>query len=452
MKKREQRNTNTRRVLPFTLTWRFFAIFAGISAVSVPVYFLITSSWWLIAAADLLLLVAAAADFAAAPRTDRFRFERPLPYPLAVDRPNDIVIEVTNRVGRPWTVSVLDDFPPHCTARGLPIRRLVSPGAGTILKYTLTPNERGDGVFGHIYYWIEGPLGLVRKRGEAHCPDTVKLYPALSLIEDRRMRLHREDARDAMRVHWKKGMGTEFDSLREYVVGDDSRLIHWGTSARRGKPIVRQNRTERSQTIFFVIDAGRMMTARVHGRTKMDYSLNAALLTSYSALAMGDLVGIMIVGRDVRTFVPPSKSPGQFGNLLDATYAIEPRPEEPRFHLALSFIGSRLRRRSLVIVLTDLIDERASQGLLRYTLGIYPRHLPVVAAMADTEVISVADSTPRNKEELYKQGVAAGILERRERLLARMSSYGVMILDTPPEDFSTDVLERYLEIKTRNLL
>lgn len=236
------------------------------------------------------------------------------------------------------------------------------------------------------------------------------------------------------------------------MVGDDSRLIHWGTSARKGKPIVRENRVERSQVVFLVLDAGRMMTARVREKTKLDYALNASLLLAYAALELGDQVGVMVVGQEVLAFLPPSKSRGQFGRILDATYALAPRMEEPRFYRALSDLTTKLRRRCLAVVFTDLIDERASEGLLRYSLGLLPRHLPLVVAMSDPEVASLADEIPRTKQDLYRQGVAAELLERRENLLARLRSAGALVMDVAPDRISAAVLNRYLEIKTRNLL
>ena len=126
--------------------------------------------------------------------------------------------------------------------------------------------------------------------------------------------------------------------------------------------------------------------------------------------------------------------------------------EEPRYYLALSTLATRLKKRALVLVLTDLIDERSSEGLIRYSLGLLPRHLPLVVAMSDTEVTALADSVPRDREDLYRQGVAAGILDRRERLMARLGSGGIMVMDTPPDKISISTLDRYLEIKRRNLL
>ncbi len=194
------------------------------------------------------------------------------------------------------------------------------------------------------------------------------------------------------------------------------------------------------------------MTARVLGKTKLDYALNSALLLAYAALELGDKIGAMMIAQDVLCFVPPARTPDQFGRILDSTYALEPRMEEPRFYIALSDLSSKLKRRALIVIFSDLIDERASEGLLRYSLGLLPRHLPVVVAMSDTEVTEVAESVPKEKYDLYRQGVAAEMLERREKALTRLKSAGVPVIDTPPERMSVQVLERYLDIKQRNLL
>jgi uncharacterized protein (DUF58 family) len=184
----------------------------------------------------------------------------------------------------------------------------------------------------------------------------------------------------------------------------------------------------------------------------LDHGLNAALLVAYAALELGDKVGVMMVGQEILCFVPPDNTRTQFGRILDATYALKPRMEEPRFYLALSSLASRLKRRSLVIIVTDLIDERASEGLMRYILGLLPRHLPLVVALSDPELITLAESIPHHKRDLYRQGVASGILDRRDRLMAKLGSRGVLVMDTPPEKISLRLLDRYLDIKTRNRL
>ena len=159
--------------------------------------------------------------------------------------------------------------------------------------------------------------------GEAEGKQKVKFYPGLTLVDKGKIQPRRLSAQDMVRSIRQKGEGTEFDSLRDYVIGDDVRLMHWATTARKGKPMVRQNRIERSQTIFLVLDAGRMMTARVLRKTKFDHALNSALLLTRSALELGDNVGLTAIAREIVCFVPPSKGPRHFGRILDSTYALE---------------------------------------------------------------------------------------------------------------------------------
>jgi uncharacterized protein (DUF58 family) len=441
-----------KRKMPFFFSGRFFVLFGFASAGLTSVYLVYPAGLYVPLIVDLLLGALVIADFFLAVSADKIRVERPVRYPLVVDRPNTIELEIANVSGRGLSLIVLDDVPEACFAEKLPAHLTVQPGSGTKITYRLTPLDRGNGEFGDIQFWFRGPLGLVWKRGESHTTAIVKLYPGLALIEKHRMKVWRDSSDHLVRALKHKGHGTEFDSLREYVVGDDPRLINWAASARKAKLIVRQNRIERSQTVFLVLDAGRMMTARVQGKTKFHHGLNAALLLAYGALELGDMVGMMVVGRTVMSFLPPSKAPGHFGRILDSTYALEPRMEEPRFYRALSDISVKLRRRSLVVIFTDLIDERASEGLKRYSLGLLPRHLPLVVAMSDSEVVRVANEPPRTKQELYQQAVASEALERRERLLARLGSVGVLVLDSAPDQISSSVLDRYLDIKGRNLL
>ncbi len=440
------------RVLPFFFSGRFFVIFGLASVCILPLYFFFPGGLLIPVAADIILLSAAVMDFFGAPAALRISVERSVPQPFAVDRANEVRLDVSNLTGGPVNMMIRDDAPQTSRTKMLPINAVVKPGSGTRFSYYLTPVERGEARFGDIHFWVLGRLGLVWKRGHSEAQGTVKFYPALALIQRQKMQIRWSSSQNVVRSINKRGEGSDFDSLREYVAGDDPRLVHWGATARRSRPVVRQNRIERSQNVFLVLDIGRMMTARVMGRTKLDFSIEAALLLAYAALEVGDKVGITAVGRDVVNFLPPSKIPGQFSRMLQAVYALQPRLEEPRYYLVLSDLSTKLRRRSLVVIFTDLIDERASEGLIRYSLGLLPRHLPLVVAMSDTEVIRISESTPENKSDMYAKAVASEMLERRERLLARLRTAGILVLDSPPDKISTGALDRYLEIKTRNVL
>jgi len=440
------------RSLPFYFSTRFLVLFVSVSILFIIIQEFYPGPRYMIFVLDGILIAAGLMDFALAPAPRDVDIQRIVLYPLAVNTPNEIQLEAVNRTGRDVSLLIQDDVPDRCNADGLPIATLIRRGKPTRLSYKLSPAERGNEEFGNIHFWLAGPMGLVLKHGESAASQKVKFYPGLTLVDKGRIQARRLSAQDVVRSIKQKGEGTEFDSLRDYVIGDDVRLMHWATTARKGKPMVRQNRIERSQTIFLVLDAGRMMTARVLGKTKFDYGLNAALALTRSALELGDNVGVTAIAREILCFVAPSKGPRHFGRILDSTYALEPQLEEPRFYLALSDLSVKLRTRSLVVIFTDLIDERASAGLIRYNLGLQPRHLPLVVVMSDNEIINVADAVPTQERDLYRQGVASEILNRREKLLAKLRSSGVMVIDTEPDRISAALLDQYLEIKSRSLL
>lgn len=442
----------TIRALPFFFSENFFLLFVVASLVVVPAYPYLSGGIGILFVIDTLMLSLALVDFLLPPHGRAIDVSRPISFPLIVDKSNEITLEVANSTGCDVSLIVQDDVPATCVPDGLPLRAMVKPGSGNRLTYRLVPLERGNGEFGNVTLWTRGRLGLVWKRRECHTSRVVKLYPGLALIEKHALRIRHISREDQIRPLRKRGTGGELDSLREYVAGDDTRQIHWRTSARRGKLVVRTDRMERSQNIFLVLDTGRMMTARALGKTKLDHSLNAALLLAYSALQVGDKVGIMAIGQEIEAFLPPSSSPGQFARILESTYALLPKLDEPRYYRALSGVSGKLKRRSLVVLFTDLIDERSSTGLLRYSLGLLPRHLPLVVALSDSELIAMAERPPESEQDLYRQGVAAEMLRRREVLVAKLSSLGAIVLDVPPENLSAAVLDRYLEIKASRVL
>ncbi|MFH0822964.1 MAG: DUF58 domain-containing protein [Pseudomonadota bacterium] len=450
--KTRKRDTNVLGTPIFHFSSRFFMVFGTASIAIIAVYLTWTTNVVILLTMNIIVAIAAAMDYFLTPVPSMFGLNRPKPYPLAVDGPNDIFIDVVNRSGRWAQLLIQDDFPPTCLADNLPLMVGVGPGRSVRLSYRLVPQARGDGEFGDIDFWILGRLGLVWKHGRSEGRCAVKMYPGLSLIKRRKPGLWKPQARSAQRIHNRKGSGTEFESLREYVAGDDSRLIHWSTTARKGRLIVRQNREERGQTIYLILDAGRMMTARIDGKTKLDFAIEAALLLAYGALEMGDKVGVMVAAQDVLCHVAPSGGSGQFGRILDATYSVQARFEEPRYYVSSAELSAKLRRRTLIVVFTDLIDERSSEGLIRYVLGLVPRHLPLVLAMSDTQTAAAADAVPSTAQDLYRGGVASEILYRREKLMAKMIARGAAVIDTPAAEISSAALDRYLEIKARGSL
>ena len=256
----------------------------------------------------------------------------------------------------------------------------------------------------------------------------------------------------AMRQAVRLGSGTEFAELREYRTGEDIRLIDWKATARRSRPVVRVLEPEQKQTLFILLDRGRLMTARVQGLKRFDWGLNATLSLALAGLSRGDKVGIAVFDRDITTWIPPARGSGYLSQLIDRLTPIQPVLLEPDYLGAVTKVVSQQTRRALVVVITDLVDATASNELLGAMIRLTPRYLPFCVALRDPLIDNVAHTTISNTKEVYARAVALDLLTQRQIAFAKLRQQGVLILDEPCDRISDLLIERYLQLKIRNLL
>jgi uncharacterized protein (DUF58 family) len=272
----------------------------------------------------------------------------------------------------------------------------------------------------------------------------------------------------------KSGGGGEFDQLREYVVGDPFRDLDWKSSAKRVRPVTRVLREERSQNVLLAIDAGRLMAIRMrasrdgrahagdggHGPdaahapsvTKLDHAINAALLLAWVALRHGDRVGLIVFAEDVKAFVPANKGPAQYRALLEALYAVEATMAYVDFRRFAEFVKIRVPRRSLVVMFSDLLDDTHGLPLADHLAMLRGKHLPVCVTMEDAVAEALAQREVKHDEEAYQRAAAADLLADRAAVKARLRKGGVSLVEAPAGELAVGAVNRYLEIKARNLL
>ncbi|MFS8085469.1 MAG: DUF58 domain-containing protein, partial [Acidobacteriota bacterium] len=240
--------------------------------------------------------------------------------------------------------------------------------------------------------------------------------------------------------------------LRDYVRGDEMRHISWTATARRGKLVTRQYQIERDQTILIALDAGRLMTARIENETKLDSAVHAALALMSAAARAGDNAGLLVFGRRIKAYLPPKRGAEHLDAALEALHAIEPEMIEPSYSRAFEYIAANSRRRSLVVVLTDLVDEEGSRELLASLKLLRPRHLPLVVTIADRDLKAVVRESPANENEMFTQSVAEEIMHLREAALRLVESQGGLALDVTAAVLAPKLLETYLRVKERGML
>ena len=421
---------------------------------------LLSLSWgrpwlrWVVVAYDIALIALAIIDARRSQLPKGVRITREFSGRFAVGAETNVSINVQNAQAHPISLVIKDEYPPLMRLSGLrgsPMR--VDGQTSAALVYGLTPPKRGRFEFGQIAVRFLSRLNLVwceTRVGEAVA---VKVYP--NMRRAREAELKALGARSLVASHRKtswRGEGREFESLRDYVRGDELRHISWSATARRGKLTTRQYQIERDQTILIAIDGGRLMTARIEQETKLDSAVHAALALMSAAARAGDNAGLLVFGRKIKSFLPPGRGHEHMDAALEALYAVEPEMIEPSYSRAFEFIAANSKRRSLVILLTDLVDEEGSKELLTSLRLLRPRHLPLVVTIADRDLKAVVSSAPANVRELFTQSVAEEIMYLREAALRLVESQGGLALDVTAAALAPALLEKYLQVKERGLL
>lgn len=403
---------------------------------------------------DAALFIVALVDARVSRLDSRVLIEREIAGRFHIGTETEVRVRVVNDSPRTLRVRVKDEYPPEMRLAGEREAFVRVEGQTTAaLVYRLTPLKRGRFTFGRIAVRHVSRLGLAWCQTRAGEAEAVKVYPNVRRAREAELKAlgERSFVTARRRASWR-GEGRDFESLREYVPGDEMRHVSWSATARRGKLTTRQYQIERDQTILIALDAGRLMTARVEGETKFDAGVHAALALMSAAARAGDHAGLMVFARRVSAYVPPGRGREQIDAVIEALYDVEPEMVEPSYARALEFAAANCKRRALVVVLTDLVDEEGSRELLSSLQLLRPRHLPLVVTIADRDLRAAVRDAPANARELFTQSVAEEIMHQREAALRRVESRGGLALDVTTAALTPSLLETYMRVKERGLL
>ncbi|MBC7910882.1 MAG: DUF58 domain-containing protein [Pyrinomonadaceae bacterium] len=409
---------------------------------------------WATLAFDVALLLAAVIDARTSPWPAGVNIERVFGGRFAVGAETEVRVRVLNNTPHAIVLMIKDEFPHLLKLSGMREGRVrVEAQSSAALVYSLKPPKRGRFEFGQIAVRYLSRLGLVWREARVGSAVAVKVYP--NMRRAREAELKALGARSLVAAHRRsswRGEGREFESLRDYVRGDELRHISWSATARRGKLVTRQYQIERDQTILIALDAGRLMTARIEQETKLDSAVHATLALMSAAARGGDNAGIVVFGRRIKSYLPPKRGGEHMDAALEALHAVEPEMIEPSYARAFEFIAANCKRRALVIVLTDLVDEEGSRDLLTSLKILRPRHLPLVVTIADRDLKAAVRDVPETVPDLFTQSVAEEIIHQREAALRLVEAQGGLALDVTAAALAPALLETYIRVKERGLL
>jgi uncharacterized protein (DUF58 family) len=408
-------------------------------------------SWAGIAAVNAVLVLLVAVDLALAGAVRRLHFERSGATGVRLGQPAEVTLLIANPGPRRVRGVLRDAWPP--SAGAVPSRHRIDIPGGERRRITtvLRPTRRGDRAAVRVTVRSVGPLGLAARQGSHAAPWVVRVLPPFHSrrhLPSRLDRLRELDGRTAVLV---RGQGTEFDSLREYVVGDDVRSIDWRATARAADVMVRTWRPERDRHMLAVLDTGRTSAGRVGDAPRLDAALDAALLLAALASRAGDRVDLLAYDRLVRAEVRGAASTELLPALVAAMAPLEPALVETDMRGLASQVLQRAGRRSLVVLFTGLDAAPVEEGLLPVLPQLVARHRLLVASVADPRVAELA-AFRGDAAAVYAAAAAERSLAERARTTAALVRRGVTVVDAPPEELPPALADRYLALKAAGAL
>jgi uncharacterized protein (DUF58 family) len=459
---------------------------------------------------DFLVLLAALLDGLRLPHAAQLTAGRSWSNAPALDSETEIELTIENHGQMIVECRLVDDLPPALVAEPPTLRLTAFPRVPASLRYRVQPTERGDWETGWLYVRYRSPLGLAERWARSPLIQTARVYPALRTGEEQEIFLARSRQIDLqLRRAQQRGLGRDFESLREYREGDDLRDICWTATARRGIPITRQYQTERSQPVWIVLDCGRLMRSRVaiiqpaenrrivSGRdfsrggtvsghdfsraanaakstgvltpeekfsgyqkenrpaqihSKLDHACTTAVALAQLALYSGDRVGLLAYGQGIQQRLLPGRGASHLRQLIESLAQLHAEAGEAD-HLRATAMLNRLQpRRSLILWITDLAETAMRPEVIDGAVQLLRRHVLLFVAMAQPEVEAIAQAQPKNIEQMFRAAAAQEMAGRRELLLARLHDQGALTLDLNPEALTSMVLNQYLMVKERAMV
>lgn len=416
---------------------------------------------------DFVIVLAFVSDLLRMPRPEKLEARRSWEGAPELARPCEVALSIRNFNETSIRCFLTDETPAALRAVP-PILELFLPARSTTrASYKILPRKRGDQKLGRLFLRYQSWLGLAQRWAVSEISQTVRVLPdieqarqhALYLIRSRQIEMERRRRR-------QRGHGREFESLRDYQKGDDVRDICWTATARRHQLTTRVFEMERSQAVWIVLDAGRLLRAEVQQGvqqgvqqeqgglriSKLDYSVNAALSLAQVATQCGDRVGLLAYGRSIQFNLPANRGALHLRSIVDCLAQVRAEASEADHSRAARVLLTEQSRRSLVVWITDFAETPTTPEVIEYAMQMTQRHLVVFSAMNQPDLTALAESTPQTAEEMFRHAAALEIVHRRDLLLRGLRQQGVFAFELVPGLLASSLVNQYLDIKERNLL
>jgi len=378
---------------------------------------------------------------------------RQLPQKFSNSDENELPVAITNKYPFTITLDIIDEIPEQFQKRDFEKKLTISAKEKGIFSYLLRPVARGEYIFGHLNVYASSPLGLSKRRYVFLKDQMVKVYPSFIQMKkyaflaiDNRLNLH------GMKKIRRIGQTMEFEQIKNYVIGDDVRTINWKATAKSGSLMVNQYQDEKSQPVYCLIDASRVMKMPFNGLSLLDYSINSALAFSNIALKKNDKVGLITFAEEIKNHLPASSKKTHLNTILEVLYNINTRFLDSDFGMLYNRVKSKVTQRSLLIMYTNFEHISALERQMGYLKALSRKHILVIVFFKNTELDTLLESKAEDLQTIYHKTIAQKADYDKKTMVKKLEQYGIQTILTSPQDLTVNTINKYLEIKARGIL
>ncbi len=431
------------------LTRRFFYLFWG--SLLMFIFSLMLPWLFVVAIVSILVILASTLiEIAMLYAIKGITAERILPERFSNGNDNPVLILLENRYNFPVKLRIYEDYPVQFQIRDGGFDVSLARHESKQLHYTLKPLKRGEYIFGFVNTLATGSLGLVYRRFRTCKDQKVAVYPSFQQM--RRFELMAVSNRlteIGIKKIRKVGNSSEFEHIRPYVQGDDPRKVNWQATARRGDIMVNNYQDERSQQVFCLIDKGRVMKMPFEGMSLLDYAINASLVLLNTALIKGDKAGLITFSNQISNLVPAERRPTQMNKIMEVLYSQRTFYKESDYEILYATVKLKITQRSLLILFTNFETTESLKRQLFFLQNLATQHLLVVVIFENTEMNSLLETSPKTVKDIYIKTIAEKFKLDKRLLVLELEHYGIHSILTTPENLTVNIINKYLELKTR---
>jgi len=366
---------------------------------------------------------------------------------------NTICINLLSEYSKPVKVKIIDEIPVEFQERNFLLQTELLPNTPKQIQYTLTPKRRGEYVFNDLHVYVTSKLHLLERRFSFKESSKVKVFPSFSIIHNMELLSISNKMRECgIKSVRRIGHGKEFEQIKEYVRGDDYRTINWKATARKHGLMCNLYCDEQSQQIYNIIDKGRGMQHAFHNMTLLDYSINAALALSYVTLEHNDNAGLITFEKSIDSHVPASKAPKQMAKIMEVLYREDTSFIQSDYSTLYEYCNRKINKRSLMVIYTTFDSMISMERQLPYLRKLSVKHVVLVVFFKDKELDELIAKTPATKLEYFEHVTAEKFDFEKKLIVNSLQRHGIYSILTEPERLTINVINKYLEMKARQMI